>query len=305
MIGFHTNKRRPGKPRTQAERRNGMYIRTRESPGLGWVGLPTIPQRPPKPLSLMFRSKVIPSYKDQNGKSQSTDCSVYIPSALRNQKEIDVLVFFHGDDSCIPQHNFSPYKVVKNFRLDDQVDQGQRKVALAVPVVHWKINTSTNIGNAWSAANLNAFVEEVLDQIGSCGVRPSLRRLILAGHSHAHAILTALANEFVTGVADTTKGALAKLAEVWGMDTTYGTHARALVNWANKLDSVKDKPVRFTLVLSKEGSPPYNWRNQIEREKVKLPKNLSVCKTNEIHCDLPSEFVADLLSVVPCWVAAP
>jgi hypothetical protein len=253
----------------------------------------------------MFRSKSIPAYKDQDGRSRSTDCSVYVPSALRNKEEIDVLVFFHGDDTCSPKHHFSPYNVVKNFRLDVQVDRGQRNVVLAVPIIHWKIGTSTNIGTAWSAANLNAFVEEVLDQIGSCGVRPSLRRLILAGHSHAHAILTPLANEFVEGRADTTKGALAKLAEVWDMDTTFRIHSLALVNWARKLESVKNKPVQFTVVLAKDGDPPNLWKDTIEKAKVKLPQNLRVCKTNGKHCGLPAEFVEDLLSVVPCWVAAP
>lgn len=99
-----------------------MYVRTLESPGLG------LGQPPPQPLSLMFRSKVIPTYKDNDRKPLSTDCSVYVPSALRNKKEIDVLVFFHGFDTCIPLHNFNPFKVVKNFRLDAQVgDQSPLK----------------------------------------------------------------------------------------------------------------------------------------------------------------------------------
>jgi hypothetical protein len=278
-----------------------MYVQTLERLGFGLDQ----PPPPAKPLSLMFRSKFIPAYKDQHGNSQSTDCSVYVPSRLRNRKEINLLVFFHGDDSCPPQHNFNPYKVVKSFRLDEQVEKGQREVVLAVPVVYWKVRTSDNIRGVWSAARLNAFVEEVLDQIGSCGVRPSLNRLILAGHSHAHAILTPLANEFDKDVAETTKGALAKLAEVWDMDTTFRSHALALVKWARKLETVKNKPVRFTVVLAKEGDPPKIWKDTIEKEKVKLPQNLRVCKTNETHCSLPAEFVADLLSVVPCWAAAP
>lgn len=194
--------------------------------------------------------------------------------------------------------------MVKTFRLDEQVDQGQRKVALAVPVVYWEKTPPKNIQNAWSAANLNKFVEEVLDQIGTCGVRPSLRRLILAGHSHSHAILTPLANEFDTGVASTTKGALAKLTDVWAMDTIYGTHALALLKWARKFESVKNNTVRFTVVLAKEGVPPKNWKSTIEDRRVKLPKNLTACKTNGKHCGLPAEFVQDLLSVVPCWAVA-
>ncbi|HXH14311.1 MAG TPA: hypothetical protein VNP04_31685 [Alphaproteobacteria bacterium] len=239
-----------------------MYVRTLERLELG-LGQPS---PPPQALSLMFRSKFIPAYKDQSGRSQSTDCAVYVPSRLRNKKEIDLLVFFHGDDSCPPQHNFNPYKVVKNFRLDEQVEKGQRGVVLAVPVVHWKVGTSNNIRGVWSAARLNAFVEEVLDQIGTCGVRPSLNRLILAGHSHAHAILTPLANEFDAGVADTTKGGLAKLAEVWDMDTTFRSHALALVKWARQLEGVKHPPVRFTVVLAKGAIPPTFGKRQSKRQ---------------------------------------
>lgn len=215
-----------------------------------------------------------------------------------------MLLFFHGLDTCSPPHNFNPFKVVKNFRLDAQVDQGQREVALAVPVVYWGRTRLENIQNAWSAARLNAFVEEVLDQIGSCSVRPSLKHLILAGHSGAHAILTPLAKEFDRGVADTTRGALAKLAEVWGMDTIFGTHIENLLKWARKLETVINKPVRFTVVLASVGDPPKNWKKTIEDRNVKLPQNLRVCKASAGHCELPSTFVEDLLSVVPCWVAA-
>lgn len=260
-------------------------------------------QSPAQPLRFKFKSKKIPNYKDQDGDLQSTDCSIFVPGKLRNQKEITVLVFFHGLDTCKPHYCSDPDLVVRNFRLDDQVDKGQRNVALAVPVVFWNEKYMKDIKSAWSARHLNAFVEEVLDQIGNkSGVRPSLVRLILAGHSKAYEILTPLANEFVKGVSDTTSGALGKLVEVWDMDTTYGTHAQAIVKWAHKLETVKNKPVRFTVVLAGAGVPPNNWKNTIEKKQVKLPQNLHVCKTNETHCSLPAEFVEDLLSVVPCWV---
>jgi hypothetical protein len=113
-----------------------MYIRTPESPGLGFA-LPYLPL--PNPLLIPpFTSRVI-MYKDRDAddKARPTMCSVYVPSALRNQPQIDLLVFFHGHDTCPPKHNFDPAQVIKNFRLDNQVEIATRKVALAVPSVFW------------------------------------------------------------------------------------------------------------------------------------------------------------------------
>src|SRR5262249_31125178 len=155
---------------------------------------------------------------------------------------IDVVVFLHGLDTYKPQHNFDPAQVVKNFRLDAQIDTSMRKAALAVPVIFWKKadRSSGIIRVAWSAAYLNAFFEEVLHQIGrSSRVRPSLGRLILMGHSAAYDILTPLAEQFDCDVEETKKGALAKLDRVLALDTTYRLEdGKALEQWARKLVSV-------------------------------------------------------------------
>ena len=291
-----------------------MYIRTPERLGLG-LGFPPPPpksqhewQKPtlPQPaLQETFTSSVI-VYKDKDGsdKCQSTNCSIYVPSALRNQPQIDMLVFFHGLDTCMPKHNFDPALVVKNFRLDDQVDKAARKVALAVPIVWWgafgtkdRLLRVMNIRTAWSAANLNAFVEEVLSEIGKFGVRPKLGHLILAGHSGAYDILTPLADQYDCRVAEATKGALAKLRKVLAMDTTYGLqHAKALEKWAHNRGDVQ-----FRLVLGnsvKPGEPPTVWQSWMNtRGKGKFPGNLTVLKTNDGHCVLPSNYVKSFLDL--------
>jgi hypothetical protein len=288
-----------------------MYVRTLESPGLGWGWrLPTIPQ-PPLRIPT-FTSSVI-RYKDNdaNDRARPTMCSVYVPSALRNQKEIDVLVFFHGHDIDLCKiHKFDPEQVVKNFRLDNQVEIAKRKVALAVPSIFWSYDGHPgsdlkNIRAAWSAAYLNAFVEEVLVQIGKLSsVRPSLGHLILAGHSRAYDILTPLADQFDLGVPETTKGALAKLDKVLAMDTTYGwgfEHAKALENWARQLETKKPKPVQFILVLSNGGTPPKvwkAWRQRMDRAKVKLPTNLTVHEKTDKkdhHCAIVEKYVESFL----------
>ena len=167
-----------------------MYARTREEPELG-LGFPPFPKSEQPALRKNFTSSVI-TYKDSGDQCRSTNGSIYVPSALRNQPQIDVLVFFHGLlHVCDSAHNFDPGRVIKKFRLDDQVDQASRQAALAVPIVFWNATDrhSGILRAAWSAAYLNAFVEEVLDQIGkSSRIRPKLERLILAGHSAAYGI---------------------------------------------------------------------------------------------------------------------
>jgi hypothetical protein len=203
-----------------------------------------------------YTSGAIPKYRDAKGKLQSTICAVCVPNAAWRQAVIDLLVFFHGDQintagsPC--KHDFDPEKVIRGFQLDAQIHGSGRKVALAVPVIHWKsgeTGNSDNFRGKWSAENLNKFVEEVRGEIGKqSGVKPTLGRLIIAGHSHAYAILTPLALEFYRGVPATNEGVLAKLNEVWALDSTYGTqHARALDSWARTLPKG-----RFIAVLNRE-----------------------------------------------------
>jgi hypothetical protein len=280
-----------------------MYVRTLENPGLGRA-----PFGQQGFLIPTFSSSVI-RYKDNDAddKARPTLCSVYLPRALKYQSEIDLLVFFHGHDTCM-KHFFDPAKVVKNFRLDDQVENANRKVALAVPSVFWRHDghpngsDPKNIRAAWSAAYLNAFVEEALREIGKwSNARRSLRRLILAGHSRAFDILTPLADQFDLGVPETRNGALAKLDKVLAMDTTQGLqHAKALEKWARQLKA-NPKPVQFILVLSKRDPARAVWENwEKTRERttghVAPPSNLDVqTKLEDNHCALPGKYIESLL----------
>jgi hypothetical protein len=266
-----------------------MYLRTTEERRLG-LGQPI------QPLLTTFTSRTI-IYKDKDGddKCRLTKCSVYVPKLLRYSQAMDLLVFFHGHDTC-KQHKFDPEQVIKNFRLDDQVEATAHPVALAVPSLFWKVSDSTNIRSAWSAAYMNAFVGEVLDQIAlaSSSFRPNLQGLILAGHSGAYDILTPLSDQFDCRAPDTQRDALAKLKAVIAMDTTYGLqHAKALEKWAINLPGR-----RFTLVLSKDGTPPYVWKLwEGMRKKTKgflpvRPGNLDVKPMGKDgHCALPAKYL--------------
>lgn len=267
-----------------------MYLRTLEEPRLG-LGQPI------QPLRTTFTSDVI-IYKDKDGddKCRLTRCAVYVPRLARYTQNLDLMVFFHGHDidEC-KRHRFDPELVIKNFRLDDQMDTASHPVALAVPSVFWNVSDSRNIRSAWSAPYMNAFVEEVLIQIGkssASGGRPNLGRLILSGHSGAYDILTPLADQFDCGISDTKQGALKRLSAVVAMDTTYALqHAKALEKWARNF------PARFTLVLSSGGTPPYIWKlwDRMRKKATGFPVrpgNLDVQQmSKDGHCALPGKYL--------------
>jgi hypothetical protein len=269
-----------------------------------------------------FVSRAIPHYRDAKGKLQSTACAVCVSDAAWRQTAMDLIVFFHGDQIDAPgnpcKHDFDPEKVIRNFRLDAQVIDTGRKVAIAVPVIHWTRGESGFAETAhpddrfpgkWSAENLNKFIEEVRDEIGQqSGVAPTVTRLIVAGHSHAYAVLSPLAAEFNRGVAATKAGALTKLSEVWALDSTYGTGSvSALDAWARTLPRG-----RIVAVLNRDRSagctrdgsfkPLECWSDYYRNRRP--PPNLKMCKVSEPHCVIPTKYIGQLLSAAgypPGW----
>ena len=273
-----------------------MYVHTYDGREIG-LGEPQPPKTPPPPppLQKTFISNII-AYKDAKEKCQSTNCAIYVPSVLRDQAKVDLVVFFHGLDTCSPTYDADPQKVVKNFRLDYQVENATRKAALVVPLVLWNSPDRNQgfIRSAWSAAYLNAFVEEVLDEIGkSSKVRPSLDHLIIVGHSAGYDIMVPLAEQFDCNVAETKKGALQKLSKVIAMDIPHADrHCKALEDWARSRPALK-----VFLVFSKAGTPPDVWTAWRKKNaKVPLPSNIQQWNMlNDKHCVLPWKYLYPLL----------
>ena len=278
--------------------------------------------------------QIISKYKDENGVLRATNCWVHVPSAAQNKGTIDLLVFFHGLDTCSPSHNFNSKNVVKNFRLDTQVDNSKQEVVLAVPAIYWvarkrdqqtKVVTNQKevdenkeaIKNNWTAAALNKFVEEVLKQIkahAGNGTTPTIRNLILVGHSRAYDILTPLANEFVKGASATTNVALplAHLKQVLAMDTAYGSsNAQSLLTWARN-SKAEFYAVFSTCLLDPKAKldcprldpsdlPIKHW-SCLTNGKMDVPgvPNLHITldpdKKSDCHCRLPITYIEKLLS---------
>lgn len=284
-------------PTTEAGRRHNRRVEIRLSGKIGSLEFEGGPTTGSKPNRFTF----------QSGK-QSTPSAVYVPDPVWKQtptawvgKRMDLLVFFHGDQRNIPgspcKHDFDPEKVIRGFRLDTQIDNATRKVALAVPIVPWKPRTEENIKGIWTAARFNAFVEEVLTWIkNKSKIKTELGGLIIAGHSRAHGILTPLAREFDQGTPDRKTGALAQLTEVWALDTTYDPqHVRALEAWAYRCPEVQ---FRAVLSKSKERDPLNNWNKYTKTCSFgfKPPPNLKICAVTEDHCTIPTKYIGRLLS---------
>jgi hypothetical protein len=268
---------------------------------------------PPNRFTFSATPKIIPRYS-QYGKPRDTVGVVYVADEVWKQKpvpfigkRIDLLLFFPGDNTekgpC--KHDFDPEKVIKGFQLDTQIHKATRKLALAVPAVFWEVGTEKNVKGIWTAARFNAFVQEVLDQITKrSGIKTELGSLIIAGHSHAYGILNPLAFEFNKNVADTNTGAMARLAEVWALDSTYGAmSARALESWAYALPT----RCRFTAVLNKRPAekderrkPIDGWNRYVAECSFGYgpPPNLQVCKVADEHCNIPLTYVGQLLSAM-------
>lgn len=283
-----------------------LELPARAKPGPRPSRPPSVPPPPGHWINPSSPSGALPSYKDEDGKARKTDYAINVSNAAWKQPAIDLLLFFHGDPGpCASVFNRDPDRKFndKKFELDAQIDNSKRKMVLVAPRIFWipgNKNDDANIKGIWTASNLNAFIEEVLDKINlESGVKPKIERLIIAGHSHAYAIFTALACEFEQDAEATGKGALAKLKEVWALDTTYsGRHVHGLEIWARKLPAC-----RFTVVLkdATDSSPMINWKEYFGENNYcpsgcKLPTNMTMLPVPEKHCVLPTKYIGQLLS---------
>ncbi len=267
---------------------------------------------------IQIEDTVIPKYLDNDGNLRSTDCYVNVPDVLASKEQIDLLVFLHGlfTPQCYDNFDPDPSNKLCKFGLDAQINNPKRPVVLAVPRFFWDSDkTGANVNEKWTAVNFNKFVESVLEAIGlplpNVGTTPqflprTLGSLIIAGHSRAYAILTPLAREFKKGTAATTMPTatktptppLAKLTEVWAMDSTYNTdHVGALEDWASAMPKAC-----FLVLYGNYGTEKLQWTEYYKDPSHKSgpPPNLRMCIVPEKHCDIPTKYVGQLLSDTKC-----
>jgi hypothetical protein len=216
---------------------------------------------------------------------------VYCPAAALGHSQVEVLLFAHGLlHVCGGPPSASGLVQHRPFDLATIIDASGRPLVLVVPEMDWARHRGAHPLS--QPAALNALLSEALREVGRVQGRaaPALSALALAGHSRAYAFLGPLARAYAH--AQMAQGALASLAEVWALDSTYEfTHSH---DAASTLAWLRAKPgLRVTLAY-RTGSATAPRAEKIGSEGHDRLALLGVPRS-ESHCALPVARLPGLL----------
>jgi hypothetical protein len=229
---------------------------------------------------------------------------VFCPKVLSSPKTVDVLVFVHGLlDRCSPEPKTTD-ELIKNkpFELAKHVDGSGRGIVLIAPFMDWP-NLKTN-GLKYEAcfrddmhllgtpARLNGVVREALLEVGRVfgTAAPSIQNLILAGHSKAYEFFDPLA--MAHGDPEMSKGCLAKLTEVWALDTSYSCPTDHWLCWLWSKPNLKMQ----MFFRDKTSTGACGWRFASVAKRT--GKRMQVFPVTEGHCAVPATRLPKLLNPV-------
>ena len=227
---------------------------------------------------------------------------VFCPKVLSSPKTVDVLVFVHGLlDRCAPEPKTTD-ELIKNkpFELAKHVDASGRGIVLVAPFMDWP-NLKTN-GLKYEAcfrdnmhllgtpARLNGVVREALLEVGRVfgTAAPSIQNLILAGHSKAYEFFDPLA--MAHGDPEMSKGCLAKLSDVWALDTSYTCPTDHWLCW------LSSKPNLKMQIFFRDGSSTGACGRRFASVAKKTGKRMQVFPVTEGHCAVPATRLPKLLN---------
>lgn len=238
-----------------------------------------------------FRAKTLP-----------VDIAVFVPEAAAQAAEVDVLFYVHGLNVCSPVATKPPLSFVTDapFRLGKLVADTKRPIVLVVPNMDWEHQIANGMAFAGKQhklgipANLNGVVAEVLAQVGqnSASGAPALSSLVLAGHSRAYDFLNPLAA--ANADPQMSKGALAQLSQVWGLDTGYV--CSPISTWPAWLAS---KPSLEITMDYRAGTGTAACGQQFAKLVPASDGRLSVHVVPEEHCSVPGKELPLLINALP------
>ena len=159
--------------------------------------------------------------------------AVFVPAHLTPGADpVTVLIWIHGLLVCGDEGSDAvSYVRSKLFPLCEILAASRRPYVLAVPSMRWRKGQETHALD--QPRTMNALVDEVREGLVRAGwpAPPSVGRLVLAGHSKAYVVLDRLGAR--VGAAASSEGALAKLTDVWSVDSFYSARApKRWLNWA-------------------------------------------------------------------------
>jgi monoamine oxidase len=224
--------------------------------------------------------------------------AVFCPKAALGRRDVDVLVFAHGLLGGCPGPKRPPAGFVTGapFELGRIVDGSGRPVVLVVPLLDWgnpcgEVVFGRGHGR-WHPlgrpAVLNAVVSEVLAEVGRVqgANAPSLRELIVAGHSRAYDVLEPLAASRADPAIR--QGASSRLSQVWAFDTTYAGDVSAWTDWLKLNPSLQ-------LHLYYRPAADSKTRTVGEQFYAQRGDRLFVTKADEVHCAVPATRLSELM----------
>jgi LAS superfamily LD-carboxypeptidase LdcB len=233
--------------------------------------------------------------------------AVYCPKEAAGQSAVDVVLYAHGlnGGQCgEPAKTPQDFITGSVFGFGRIIDESRSGAVLVVPFLDWEHLAQRKLGFGpkdrrgaprWHKlaipANVNQLVREALAGIGQAtgSGAPSLRRLIIAGHSRAYDFLDPLANRFADP--DMSKEALAKLSEIWAFDTSYSC---PIGDWQRWLDS---KPRLRMRLFYRPGSPTEGCGRAFAAAASKPGSRISKpIPVREVHCAVPGRRLPALLS---------
>jgi hypothetical protein len=222
--------------------------------------------------------------------------AAFCPRAALGQDSVEVLLFAHGLLGGCPRLTQIPSGFVTDtpFELGRVVDASGRPVVLLVPEMHWGAPGGADVFGPrharWHALGdpslLNGVIAEALAEVGRVQGRaaPELNRLVVAGHSRAYDLLEPLASR--RRDPEMGRGALARLGQVIGLDTSYGGDVDAWTDW------VSLNPGIVVHLFYRPDSPTAAIGDQFLRHRS---DRLQVTRVDEGHCAVAARRLAEVL----------
>lgn len=278
----------------EAEPQNGFYHITYD--GLtGWSsGKYLTSGGAPAPSGAAFANGLLWKFK---ATTLPMEVAVFVPQAALAAPQVSVLVYSHGLNVCSPVAKSPPLSFVTDapFRLGEVVDASKKAVVLVAPFFDWEHLQANGMATSGSnhklgiPVNLNGVVAEVLDQVGKQrgSDAPAIGSLLLAGHSRAYGFLNPLAA--ASGDPEMGKGALAKLTNVWGLDSGYVCSMSAWKGW------MKSKPSLLVTQDYRSGTGTADCGQQFAGLAPSMNGQLEAHAVPEAHCDVPATELPSLL----------
>lgn len=195
--------------------------------------------------------------------------AVYFPPAVdRNSRTIDVILYLHGHRTGIPGARKSIWSYLKHkcWPLREHLAATGKAAVLIAPTLGPKSQSDSLLARG----GLNRYLDAALAATASywsSGTAPTIRHIILAGHSGAGSPMRVLArsgNRYA-----------ALIKEVWGFDSTYSakenTDSTGWAAWAQA------HPQSRLFIYYLRGAPT---QDQAEKLRKRALPNVSVIASN-------------------------